>query len=373
MGWTGVEGADGYRVKYYNVTDAEHFRGRSRRGADDPIVVKYAYFMGHEYHDGAPLTNLTAQVDFIASVAAVNNGGVGPESYKVSFTSEARVPGIPSNVKLVVYGNNIHLSWHPPINPNGYIEQYVVSWYESDKERRKRKLINQKKSFDRRSREAYLIGIFEPFVYYDIKLMARNRVGPGNDWQRERVVVSAADIPGKGGAPLAVPFDDTKINVTYQRPSYGGLPTRIYIFYRPKGHYFSTALNISTEFPHRAWILITELEFLVYDFWTVGVNNMGQSETSDVTEMQPVRRPKGKQAHASPFEWWRMQLVHCYLYVCPLRSHHSCCCYTLVARGSRTIFTNQRSSGETTERILLCRFKSTYCPHGCYDRCNDKS
>ena len=77
-------------MKYYNTTDAEHFRGRSRRGADDPIVIKYAYFMGHEFRDGAPLTNLTAQVDFIASVAAVNNGGVGPESYKVSFKTEAR-------------------------------------------------------------------------------------------------------------------------------------------------------------------------------------------------------------------------------------------------------------------------------------------
>lgn len=33
------------------------------------------------------------------------------------------------------------------------------------------------------------------------------------------------------------------------------------------------------------------LDFLVYDFWTVGVNSMGQSETSDVTEQQPVRRP----------------------------------------------------------------------------------
>ena len=51
----------------------------------------------------------------------------------------------------------------------------------------------QKISKDRRAREAYIIGKFKPFVYYDIKLMARNRVGPGADWQRERVVVSADD------------------------------------------------------------------------------------------------------------------------------------------------------------------------------------
>ena len=57
------------------------------------------------------------------------------------------------------------------------------------------------------------------------------------------------------------------------------------------GHYFEPAKNMSQTFPHRAWILITDLEFLVYDFWTVGVNKLGQSETSDVTEMQAVRRP----------------------------------------------------------------------------------
>lgn len=48
---------------------------------------------------------------------------------------------------------------------------------------------------------------------------------------------------------------------------------------------------MSQEFPERAWILITGLDFAVYDFWTVGVNDLGQSETSDVTEQQPIRRP----------------------------------------------------------------------------------
>ena len=58
------------------------------------------------------------------------------------------------------------------------------------------------------------------------------------------------------------------------------------------------------KFPNRAWILIKELDFLVYDFWTIGVNELGQSETSDITEQQPIRKLK-PQAHASEFEWWR--------------------------------------------------------------------
>ena len=73
------------------MTDAEHFRGRSRRSLrSNPIEVKYQYFMGHEFTDGGPLSNLTAQVEFIATVAAINNGGVGPESSEIYFLTEAR-------------------------------------------------------------------------------------------------------------------------------------------------------------------------------------------------------------------------------------------------------------------------------------------
>ena len=64
-------------------------RGRSKRSLGDPYV-KYQYFMVPDFTDGGPLVNLTAQLEFIAAVAAINNGGVGPESYPISFTTEAR-------------------------------------------------------------------------------------------------------------------------------------------------------------------------------------------------------------------------------------------------------------------------------------------
>lgn len=46
--------------------------------------------MGEDYSNGVTLSNLTSQVDFLATVAAVNNGGAGPESGLIEFTSSAR-------------------------------------------------------------------------------------------------------------------------------------------------------------------------------------------------------------------------------------------------------------------------------------------
>lgn len=72
------------------------------------------------------------------------------------------------------------------------------------------------------------------------------------------------------------------------------------------GEYYQTPKIARQQFPKRAWILITELDFLVYDFWTIGVNSMGQSETSDVTEQQPLRK-------LSKFEKKRMDIPFCFL------------------------------------------------------------
>ena len=44
-------------------------------------------------------------------------------------------------------------------------------------------------------------------------------------------------VPGKPGAPKADPFDDSAINITFQRPTYGGLPTKFFVYVRPKGMY----------------------------------------------------------------------------------------------------------------------------------------
>ena len=37
-------------------------------------------------------------------------------------------------------------------------------------------------------------------------------------------------VPGKPGAPKAIPFDDTSINITFQNSNYGGLPTKFKLF-----------------------------------------------------------------------------------------------------------------------------------------------
>ena len=103
---------------------------------------------------------------------------------------------MPSNVKFQIYGRSAHISWNPPLEPNGYIEQYEISWYEASQQEtdddRARSTIQQQ-TMDRRSREEYLIETFQPLRYYTVRLLARNRMGPGQNWQLELVAVSAPD------------------------------------------------------------------------------------------------------------------------------------------------------------------------------------
>ena len=98
-------------------------------------------------------------------------------------------------MKLQVYGESVHISWNPPLEPNGYIEQYDISWRESGEDGKPNEgaAFAGKVSKDRRSREAYLIKKFEPMKYYDLIISARNRVGPGFDWDRILMAVSAED------------------------------------------------------------------------------------------------------------------------------------------------------------------------------------
>ncbi|XP_047146188.2 fibronectin type III domain-containing protein isoform X1 [Hydra vulgaris] len=305
--WTKADNAEGYRLKYWNVTDAEDLRGRLRRAITDPIVYNYQYFYGNDFQSGGSLVNMSAQLTFLATISSYNSGGFSPESDVISFESDARVPDAPYGVQFRVFGRSAHISWQPPLNPNGYIEQYEITWENSQLELLGLPPVvvkTERMSVDRRSREAYLINMFVPLTYYGVRINARNRIGPGGDWEKILVAVSEDDIPGKPNAPKAVSFDDTSINVTFQLPNYGGLPSMFYIFYRPRGNYFKEVKNVSQLFPQQAWVLVKELQFVPYDFWTVGVNSMGQSETSDVTEQRPIRALK-PEAHASQFPWYR--------------------------------------------------------------------
>lgn len=55
--------------------------------------------------------------------------------------------------------------------------------------------------------------------------------------------------------------------------------------------YYKKHVVYEQAFPERAWVLVKNLEHIVYDIHCVGVNSLGQSETSDVVEIRPLRRP----------------------------------------------------------------------------------
>ena len=57
------------------------------------------------------------------------------------------------------------------------------------------------------------------------------------------------------------------------------------------GKFFKQQVYYEQAFPDRAWILVKDLDYLIYDINTVGVNELGQSETSDVVEFRPKKKP----------------------------------------------------------------------------------
>ena len=245
------------------------------------------------------------------------------ESEAVSFKTKVRIPSKPLNVQITVFGSSAHINWQPPLYPNGYIETYEINIIKSDQ--RLKRAVPTTIRKDRRSREVYIRDSFEPYTYYDVKVAARNRKGKGRPWFRVLFTVSAPDsklyfqkyntfyicwkiqflfffqakanffffsiltVPAKPGAPMAKPFKDSAINITFQLPTFGGLPNYFKVYYRPRGKPNQVRMVKTQMFPERAWILVTGLDFLVYEFWTVGANDLGLSESSDITEQQPSK------------------------------------------------------------------------------------
>jgi len=73
---------------------------------------------------------------------------------------------------------------------------------------------------------------------------------------------------------------------------------------RPKEKYYEDYVIYEQAFPQRAWILIRDLNHVTYDFHCIAVNDMGSSETSDVEEQRPIKRPK-RNARATNIAWWQ--------------------------------------------------------------------
>ena len=83
------------QVTYWNISDSESQRGhtpqyRKRRSTENNPNINSQFFFGKENSNGASLYNLTAEQNFMATVSAVNNGGVGPESSVIEFTTASR-------------------------------------------------------------------------------------------------------------------------------------------------------------------------------------------------------------------------------------------------------------------------------------------
>lgn len=66
-------------------------------------------------------------------------------------------------------------------------------------------------------------------------------------------------VPGKPGAPMAKPFDDTAINITFQRPTYGGLPSTFEVYYRPRGWF--VYISFVSRF---YWTTLTHADIFLY-------------------------------------------------------------------------------------------------------------
>jgi protein sidekick len=63
------------------------------------------------------------------SVVAFNPAGDGPPSSAVTVTTLEGLPGPPSNLSFVdITMNSLVVTWNPPVNRNGKIMGYLVSY-----------------------------------------------------------------------------------------------------------------------------------------------------------------------------------------------------------------------------------------------------
>ncbi|XP_041473856.1 protein sidekick-2-like [Lytechinus variegatus] len=144
------------------------------------------------------ITTLKKFTEYQASVLCYTNPGDGVPSTPVTLMTLEDVPGPVSNLRVSnVYDTSLQISWDEPLEINGVLRGYSISWQEHNKTSN---IINASRL---PSETSYTITSLTPQTTYLIQVWAKTNVGPG----------PTTDIIISSGVPPERPQPPTNLNV----------------------------------------------------------------------------------------------------------------------------------------------------------------
>ncbi|XP_071504823.1 protein sidekick-2-like [Diadema antillarum] len=164
----------------------------------NPTVVIVPHVEGVTRFEGT-IDTLKKFTQYEAAVLCYTSPGDGPMSTPLSLTTLMDVPGPVSNLRLVnIYDTSLEVSWQEPLEVNGVLLGYTISWEEVNK-------TSTLSSADLQAHETdYTVTGLTAQTTYLIQVWARTEVGPG---EKTATIISS-------GVPPERPQPPTNLRVT---------------------------------------------------------------------------------------------------------------------------------------------------------------
>uniref|UniRef100_A0AAF5DSP0 Thioredoxin domain-containing protein n=2 Tax=Strongyloides stercoralis TaxID=6248 RepID=A0AAF5DSP0_STRER len=152
----------GYKIKYVPLID---MREKGKRIVDEEILIT------EDNH--ITLNDLKKYTEYQITVCGYNRAGEG-ESSIIRLKTLEGIPGVISNLKFYdIMTDSVNVTWEEPIEPNGLILGYLISYHSSENNG-----YNQDKMFRIKDNHVLLTNLTENF-HYIISVKAESNQGFG--------------------------------------------------------------------------------------------------------------------------------------------------------------------------------------------------
>ncbi|XP_046841964.1 titin-like isoform X3 [Xenia sp. Carnegie-2017] len=177
------------------------------------------------------LTNLEKYSVYEVKVSASTSVGEGMNSTVKEFLTDEDTPGAPVNVTLEISSSTVlELTWVVPMDPNGIIRGYNVSWSKVINDRNETVPITMNSTTT--TKTSFSISNLDPYSVYNVSLNAFTFVGNG-----EAVDLSertGETVPSEPRNVRALNVSSTQLNVSWDEPEkFNGVLLSYTVYYKP--------------------------------------------------------------------------------------------------------------------------------------------
>ncbi|XP_048584487.1 fibronectin type III domain-containing protein [Nematostella vectensis] len=263
---------------------------RTRRRREIPVGAQtYKLNATSQPSQSGTVRGLTPFSSYTLVLKAFNSGGEGPESDAITFDTNEDVPGIVADVDVTPFAKYIFAQWGPPLESNGVLLGYAIAAVKHTQGQPDPPMNSVKFTELGTNKLEHLFEDVEQESHYIIYLKAKTRIGYGPVYT-ERVDTIKPSAPAKPRAPFVVGYETDSVNVTFLfGKTKGGYPTEFKVKYRNKASSDNSykETSWSNHFEKR-WVIVGGLSQDLYEFITVGRNDLGESIDSPPADGRPV-------------------------------------------------------------------------------------